>query len=139
MSAAADLDPAAREAITPFVRIGGEPAIRAIVDRFYDLMQLDAAYAELRALHPADLSASSDKLFWYLCGWLGGPQHYVQRFGHPRLRARHLPYTIDQKARDQWLRCMGQALAHVAIPQDLLPRLDKALTDTADWMRNSPG
>jgi hemoglobin len=78
-------------ASSPFDALGGEAAVRLLVDRFYNLMALEPAYAGLRHLHPTSLDGSRDKLYWYLCGWLSGPQHYVERFGHPRLRARHLP------------------------------------------------
>jgi truncated hemoglobin YjbI len=84
--------------------------VRALVDRFYDLMDLEPAYAGIRALHPPTLDGSRDKLFWFLCGWLGGPNHYIERFGHPRLRARHLPYAIGIAERDQWMACMLQAM-----------------------------
>ena len=65
---------------TPFERVGGESAVRALVDRFYDLMDLEPGFLELRALHPSALDGSRDKLFWFLCGWLGGPQHYTDRY-----------------------------------------------------------
>ena len=77
----------------PFERLGGEPGVRALVDRFYDLMDLEPIYAGIRALHPTELDSSRDKLHWFLCGWLGGPNLYIERFGHPRLRARHMPYS----------------------------------------------
>ena len=69
----------------------------------------------LRALHPAPLEGSRDKLFWYLCGWLGGPNHYIERFGHPMLRARHLPYAIGNAERDQWMACMTQAMRECGV------------------------
>ena len=119
-----------------FKLVGGEAAVRALVDRFYDLMDLDPALAELRALHPTTLDGSRDKLFWFLCGWLGGPQHYTDRFGHPMLRARHLPFSIGIKERDQWLACMRRAMADVAVPSPLAERLTGAFFRTADWMRN---
>jgi hemoglobin len=122
-----------------FEGLGGEPGVRALVDRFYDLMDLEAAYAGIRALHPADMSGSRDKLFWFLCGWLGGPDHYISRFGHPRLRARHLPYTIGISERDQWMACMLQALQDLQIDPSLAEGLAKALYGTADWMRNRGG
>ncbi len=120
----------------PFERLGGETGVRALVERFYDLMALEPAYARLRALHPAVLDGSRDKLFWFLCGWLGGPDHYVQRFGHPRLRARHLPYAIGMAERDQWLACMHQALVELEVDPVLARGLEQALAGTADWMRN---
>jgi hemoglobin len=124
---------------TPFEALGGEEGVRLLVDCFYDLMELEAGYAALRALHPADLSGSRDKLFWFLCGWLGGPAHYETRFGHPRLRARHLPYSIGIAERDQWMQCMLQALAERHVPEALTQRLAQALFGTADWMRNRGG
>jgi hemoglobin len=130
---------AAPAAGDPFERLGGEPGVRALVDRFYDLMDLEPAFAGMRALHPQALDGSRDKLFWFLCGWLGGPDHYQQRFGHPRLRARHLPYPIGIAERDQWLACMALAMQQQALPDDLAERLLGALAGTADWMRNRGG
>ena len=119
--------------------MGHEPAVRALVDRFYDLMDLDPAYLALRALHPATLEGSRDKLHWFLCGWLGGPPLYEDRFGHPRLRARHLPYRIGIAERDQWMACMRQAMGEQAVDPALAERLAEALYGTADWMRNKGG
>lgn len=124
---------------TAFALIGGEPAVRALVDRFYDLMDLEPAYAALRAVHPPALDEARDKLFWFLCGWLGGPQHYIERFGHPRLRARHLPFRIGLRERDQWLDCMARAQRELAVPEPLQQRLNPAFFQTADWMRNIGG
>jgi hemoglobin len=124
---------------TPFERLGGEPGVRTLVDRFYDLMDLEPQFAVLRAVHGSTLDDARDKLFWFLCGWLGGPDHFVQRFGHPRLRARHLPFSIGQVERDQWLACMYQAMADCGVEPALAQRLEKSLFDTADWMRNRAG
>ena len=121
---------------TPFARLGGESGVRALVDRFYDLMDLEPAYAAIRAMHPGTLDGSRDKLFWFLCGWLGGPDLYVQRHGHPRLRARHLPYAIGIKERDQWMACMIQALHEQQVDESLAGRLADSFFGTADWMRN---
>ncbi len=121
---------------TPFEQVGGETVVRAMVDRFYDLMDLEPAYRELRAAHGSSLDDSRDKLFWFLCGWLGGPNHYIERFGHPRLRARHLPFSIGLKERDQWVTCMHQAMAEVGLPIELSQRLDQSFMNTADFMRN---
>jgi hemoglobin len=125
--------------VTGFEALGGEEGVRALVDRFYDLMDLEPAYAGIRRLHPTPLDGSRDKLHWFLCGWLGGPRHYVDRFGHPRLRARHLPYAIGSAERDQWLACMGQALAERGADGALGAQLQQAFAGTADWMRNRPG
>jgi hemoglobin len=121
---------------TPFAQLGGEPAVRALVDRFYDLMDLEPAYAVLRAAHGTTLDDARDKLFWFLCGWLGGPSHYTDRFGHPRLRARHLPFSIGIRERDEWLACMDQAMGETGMPGDLRERLRQSFFQTADWMRN---
>lgn len=124
---------------SPFELLGGEAAVRALVDRFYDLMALEPEFAGIRALHPVLLDDSRDKLFWFLCGWLGGPDLYVQRFGHPRLRARHLPFPIGSAERDQWLVCMARAMSDCQVPQPLFDRLLESFHGTADWMRNRPG
>ena len=127
---------AAPEEPTAFELLGGEAAVRALVDRFYDLMDLEPAYAHLRGLHPTTLEGSRDKLFWFLCGWLGGPDHFVERFGHPRLRARHLPFSIGIRERDDWMSCMRAAMEQVGLAPDLQQRLGAAFQGTADWMRN---
>ena len=124
---------------TPFERLGGEAGVRALVDRFYDLMDLEPAFAGIRGLHPGSLDGSRDKLFWFLCGWLGGPNHYIDRFGHPRLRARHLPYAIGIAERDQWMACMVQAMQEQGVDEALATRLAQAFHGTADWMRNKGG
>ncbi|MBX3637033.1 MAG: group II truncated hemoglobin [Rubrivivax sp.] len=132
-------DAAAAPGPTPFERLGGEPGVRALVDRFYDLMDLEPAYAGIRALHPSVLDGSRDKLFWFLCGWLGGPNHYIERFGHPMLRARHLPYRIGIAERDQWMACMLQAMRDEGVDEALAGRVAEAFFGTADWMRNRGG
>ncbi len=132
-----DLD--AQRGPTPYERLGGESAVRDLVDRFYDRMDSDARFATIRALHPPDLAASRDKLFWFLCGWLGGPDRYVSRFGHPRLRARHLPFSIGTAERDQWLACMAEAMSEIGVDDESRERLRSSFQSTADWMRNRPG
>jgi len=121
---------------TPYALLGGDAAVRALVDRFYDLMDLEPRYRELRALHGNELTHARDKLYWFLSGWLGGPSHYIERFGHPRLRARHLPFAIGTVERNQWLACMDQAMHELAVPEYLRERLNASFFQTADWMRN---
>ena len=124
---------------SPFEWIGGEEKVPALVERFYDLMDLEPKYAALRAAHGTELERARQHLFWFLCGWLGGPQHYTDRFGHPRLRMRHMPFRIGIRERDQWLACMDQAMGEVGVPEDLRVRLRNSFSQTADWMRNTHG
>ena len=126
------------QTVTPFEWIGGEPKVQALVDRFYDLMDIEPSYTELRAAHGSSLDDARQKLFWFLCGWLGGPQHYTERFGHPRLRMRHMPFAIGIRERDQWVACMDQAMGETGVPVDLRARLKESFFGTADWMRNTP-
>lgn len=119
-----------------FEWIGGEAGVRALTERFYDLMDLEPSYQALRAVHGSELLDARQKLFWFLCGWLGGPQHYVERFGHPRLRARHAPFRIGITERDQWVACMEQAMHETGVPDDLRLLLRAAFFKTADFMRN---
>ena len=129
----------ARQYESAFEWIGGEPAIQALVDRFYDLMDLEPGYRELRASHGPALDDARQKLFWFLCGWLGGPDHYISRFGHPRLKMRHMPFSIGILERDQWLACMDQAMAETGVPAALRVQLQRSFFNTADWMRNQAG
>jgi hemoglobin len=119
-----------------FEVLGGEEGLRRLVDAFYDRMEADSAYRGIRELHPASLAGSRGKLFWFLCGWTGGPDHFVSRFGHPRLRARHLPFAIGESERDQWLACMAGAMSDTGLDPAVQDHLLTALQPTADWMRN---
>lgn len=116
--------------------MGGEPAVRALVDRFYDLMDTLPEAWEIRKLHPEDLTGSRDKLFMFLSGWLGGPPLYIQAYGHPMLRRRHLPFPIDEQARDQWMLCMNQALDEQVEDEQLREGVRHAFWQLADHMRN---
>ncbi|TNF28953.1 MAG: hypothetical protein EP329_16855 [Deltaproteobacteria bacterium] len=117
--------------------LGGEAPVRALVDRFYDLMDTLPEVAELRAMHPADLAGSRDKLYRFLVGWTGGPPLYVEKYGHPRLRARHMPFVIGDSARDQWMRCMTLAAEEQIADEGVRRRLIAALDRLAGHMRNS--
>ncbi len=116
--------------------LGGETAVKSLVERFYQLMdELPEAHA-IRALHPADLTQAKERLFLFLSGWLGGPPLYAERFGQPRLRRAHLAFPIDEAARDAWMRCMTQALSEQASDPELLAQLIDSFYKTADFLRN---
>ncbi len=124
---------------SPYELLGGEAVVRRLVDTFYDQMDEDREFFGIRKLHPASLAASRDKLSMFLTGWLGGPPLYTSEFGHPRLRARHLPYAIGEAERDQWMACMAKALKVVGIELSMRERLIASFANTADWMRNREG
>ena len=121
---------------THYERIGGEARIQQLVDRFYQHMdELPEAYG-IRKLHAADLSESRAKLYEFLSGWMGGPQLFVQKHGHPMLRRRHMPFPIGDTERDQWLMCMRLALDEVVEDRRLGDELYRAFIKVADHMRN---
>ncbi len=125
----------ATELLQPFELIGGAKHVRRLVDRFYDRMQAPQ-YAKIRNMHPVDLGESREKLYLFLSGWLGGPPLYIERYGHPRLRARHLKFPIDSEARDQWLECMDHALTVTEVDPALAQLLRQQFAKVADFMRN---
>lgn len=120
-----------------FDAIGGEAGVRRLVVRFYERMDTLPEAAGIRAMHPADLESSRQKLDDFLCGWLGGPQRYVEKHGHPRLRARHLPFPIGASEADQWMLCMRGALDEVVVDPAVRARIGDALAQVADHMRNA--
>jgi len=119
-----------------FESLGGEVGIRQLVDRFYDLMDSAPEAASVRALHATSLKQSREKLFLYLMGWTGGPPVYVEKYGHPRLRQRHMPFAIGARERDEWLWCMKRALAEHEVADDVRDVLWQRLMQLADFMRN---
>ena len=124
------------DASSPYEELGGEAVLRDLVDRFYDRIAADSPV--LRAMHPADDSNSRRNLFEFLSGWMGGPQLYMERKGHPRLRMRHIPFVIGPGEAEEWLRCMRGALADLAVAEPLLTYLDTRLTQTARHVVNTP-
>ncbi len=93
-----------------FQAAGGVAGIRQLVDDFYDLMEGLPEAQEIRAMHPAALTQSRDKLARFLCGWLGGPKLYREKYGPIRIPSAHAHLNIGTKQRDAWLSCMQQAL-----------------------------
>jgi hemoglobin len=124
---------------TPYEWIGGEDKVKALVERFYDLMDLEPAYARLREVHGPSLDNAREKTAMFLSGWLGGPQTYTEKFGHPRLRMRHMHVQIGILERDQWLACMDRAMGETGVDETLRARLRESFFQTADWMRNLNG
>ena len=122
--------------VTPFEWMGGETKVKDMVNRFYDLMDVESGYTALRSSHGDSLDNARERLFYFLCGWLGGPNYYTEKFGHPMLRARHLPFSIGIQERDQWVACMTQAMVDIDVPQVLRERLEQSFFQTADHMRN---
>jgi hemoglobin len=116
--------------------LGGETGVRALVDRFYDLMDSAPEAQDIRTLHAASLKQAREKLFMFLSGWSGGPPLYIEKFGHPKLRMRHMPFPIGVRERDQWLWCMNRAIDageyHPAVTEHLKTRF----AEIADFMRN---
>lgn len=122
--------------VTFYELLGGTEQVRMLVDRFYDIMDSDPRAAGIRAMHPQDISSSREKLFMFLTGWTGGPQLYIERYGHPFLRRRHLPFSIGESERDQWMYCMVKAMHELGIEEAVMIKLAEALYGVADFMRN---
>jgi len=90
---------------------GGESGIRKLVDAFYDEMEIEPVAAKVRAMHPADLATSRDKLARFLCGWLNGPNRYREKYGPISIPGSHAHLSIGPRERDAWLLCMERAIA----------------------------
>jgi hemoglobin len=119
-----------------YLKMGGAPVVEKLVKRFYHLMDTLEEAKELRVMHEGDLQPIIEKLILFLTGWLGGPPLYVQKYGHPKLRARHLPFSIGEKERDQWILCMFRAMDDCQIEGEVALLTKSALFRLADHMRN---
>jgi hemoglobin len=122
--------------VTPFEYFGGQPTVDRLVDLFYHRMDTLPEARGIRALHPADLGPITALLKTYLAEWLGGPKLYTSVHGHPRLRARHLPFPIGDAERDAWLLCMNGAIDEVIAPSPVREEIRTSVIKLADWMRN---
>jgi hemoglobin len=116
--------------------IGGEPVVRKICQRFYEIMDTMPEVKGIRDMHPENLRGSEEKLFMFLSGWLGGPNLFQERFGHPRLRMRHFPFAIGKSERDQWMLCMVHAFEDAGVQEPLRSELLHSILNLADHMRN---
>lgn len=125
----------------PYERIGGEAQVRALTERFYDVMEEhEPELARLHELEDGRVSRNARERFaLFMIGWLGGPQHYMQRYGHPRLRMRHAHVPIDMRLRDAWVRCMNRALNETVADLELRSFLEQRLADVANFLRNRAG
>ncbi len=121
---------------TPYILMGGEPAILSLVDRFYFYMDTLPEAQGIRQIHAESLANAKDKLFKFLSGWLGGPDLFIQEFGHPMLRRRHFPFAIGQSERDQWMLCMNKAMAEIPMDDRLRQSLIESLGQLATHMIN---
>ena len=121
---------------TAYDVMGGEEILRKLIKRFYEVMDTLPEAQSLRDMHPTSLQGSEDKLFMFMSGWLGGPNLFQEKFGHPRLRARHMPFTIGKAERDMWMICMVQAFEDVGIQEPVRSEVLHSLLNLADHMRN---
>lgn len=121
---------------TPFERIGGTPAVRRLVDRFYRIMDESPEARPLRAIHAADLEPMRVRLTEYLTAWLGGPRTYFERSDAKCIMSAHSPFAIDAALRDQWMSCMRTALEDTAVDPELRSKMDAALGRVAEALRN---
>ena len=124
------------ELVSLYELIGGETGLRVLVNRFYDIMDAAPEAREIRAFHAKSLAQSREKLFMFLSGWSGGPALYVEKYGHPRLRQRHMPFSIGEVERDQWLWCMNKALDEIDLLPTVREHLRSRFAEVADFMRN---
>lgn len=124
------------QTITLYEAIGGDPAVRRLTARFYELMDTLPEAAHCRAVHPANLSGSEEKFYEYLTGWLGGPPLYTDKRGHPMLRRRHFVAEIGPEERDEWLLCFSRALEETIESSELRRIILEPVTRLAHHMQN---
>lgn len=112
----------------------GEDGFARLVRAFYAQVPADEV---LGPMYPAaDLAGAEERLRDFLVGRFGGPQRYVESRGHPRLRQRHAPFAIDQRARDRWIALMTRALDEARLPAESDGILRRFFDDTATFMMN---
>lgn len=128
--------PEAERQLNPYEMIGGAPAVRRIVDRFYDIMDEDPAAAPIRAMHAEDLGPMRDRLFEFLSGWLGGPPLYFQRSDRKCIMSAHRPFAIGEAERDQWMMCIRRAMADSGVSPEVRELLDKPFLRMCEAFRS---
>jgi hemoglobin len=122
---------------TPYEVLGGEPGIKRLVHRFYELMDEQPEAFAVRQMHPESLAGSAESLFEFLSGWFGGPPLFAEKKGHPRLRMRHAPYAVGQVVRDEWMLCMRQAITEQVADANFRDWLVNVFSQMADHMINT--
>ncbi len=123
--------------ITPYDLIGGEPTVRRLADRFYEIMDTDPGAARIRAMHAKDLAQIRQLLFEFLSGWLGGPPLYFQRSEHRCIMSAHRPYAIGEAERDEWMMCMRRAMDDCALTGEMRAVMDQAFLRMANLFRSA--
>ena len=121
---------------SPYKIIGEEDGVRKLVDRFYFHMDTNPNAKRCRDLHLESLDIVSEKLVLFLQGWLGGPQTYVEKYGHPKMRKRHFPFKIGYRERDEWLLCMRDAIDDMKLDASFDNMLYQSFRQFAERMRN---
>jgi len=122
--------------ITPYILIGGEKGVKALVTAFYDEMETNIHLTELLAVHQLPLDGVRQKFFEYLSGWMGGPPLFEQKYGHPRLRQRHLHVDVTRKQAELWMLCMNNALDKSVENEELKQGLLQSFSQLAKHMIN---
>lgn len=122
---------------TPYEALGGEDGIRALANEFYRVMSERPEAKTIRDMHAGDTTDIAEKLFLYLSGWVGGPDLYFQKYGTVCLSSQHAKFSIGSEERDQWLKCLDQALVNLNISDEMIDILKKPMFNLAEMMRNA--
>ena len=123
-------------ATSPYDEIGGADGVTRLSHAFYDVIEAESP--TLRSLLPASTRITRRKFSMYLSGWLGGPPLYEEKWGHPRLRMRHMPFPIGDAEAEEWMRCMRVAMDRTGIDEPLRTFLEERFGPLALHMRNQP-
>ncbi len=124
------------DSLSAYQRLGSAEGVAQLVALFYQVMDRDPSARAVRALHGASLEEAQSKLQDFLTGWLGGPPLYVMKYGHPRMRMRHMPFVIGEQEMQQWLYCMTKAMEELQLPIDLKSSLQTGFIALAEKIRN---
>jgi len=122
--------------LTAYQVIGEAAGIARLVERFYLIMDTDPRAQAVRAVHGPSLKEASEKLQDFLSGWLGGPPQFMLKYGHPRMRMRHMNFAIGEKEKEEWLYCMNKAMEEVGLPPELIANLQGPFHDLAEKIKN---